>query len=161
MLAYIIVYCLILSCVVTYFRSQKSQERDKAWFRGSQRLNALPVHLLRQVYKIGVLPRTSFKNGDTSEYSTIGYHPLKMRFVSTKRWWSSFRVLEISSSQNRDHPLRKHPYHEFSCFLCFHWQASVPIQAFFFWNPGYHHFVTPLSRFLLLKLNRKHPSHTL
>ena len=77
MLAYIIVYCLILSCVVTYFRSQKSQERDKAWFRGSQRLNALPVHLLRQVYKIGVLLRTSFKNGDTSEYSTIGYHPFR------------------------------------------------------------------------------------
>ena len=32
------------------------------------------------------------------------------------------------------------------------------------WRPstgGYHHFVTPLSRFLLLKLNRKHPSHTI
>ena len=27
--------------------------------------------------KIGVLLRTSFKNGDTSEYSTIGYHPFR------------------------------------------------------------------------------------
>ena len=157
MLAYIIVYCLILSCVVTYFRSQKSQERDKAWFRGSQRLNALPVHLLRQVYKIGVLLRTSFKNGDTSEYSTIGYHPFrrdeKPNFDVVKS------VLKIATI-----PLGSTHITNYRVFFGFEWQASVPIfshSGFSLWNPGYHHFVTPLSRFLLLKLNRKHLSHTL
>ena len=56
-------------------------------------------------------------------------HPFRKHPYHEFSCFLCFHWLQNFSSQNRDHPLRKHPYHEFSCFLCFHWQASVPIQA--------------------------------
>ena len=79
-------------------------------------------------------------------------HPSTIQF--SKSWPSHLdaplsRNLRISKSWG---PPTRLKISTFLSSKCLH--SGLPLR-----NPGYHYFVIPLSRFLLLKLNRKHPSH--